>query len=243
LASDPTQRIGLLINGEVVLGRDIEGEDTINLASFNAGKFGVSRRHLMLRPTASHLYATDLGSTNGTTRNGRSIGVRTPYPLTSGDMLSLGKLRIAFTIEERPHFQTGILEKKIDLADALTEIAKSITSQLDLDQVLNQMVETAMTLTSAGETSIWLVDEVTGDLFLEAQRGIEDETITRMRLPIDGESLAGKVITTGQPMRVWRQPGEDQIKVKTNYLVEALAYVPLTLGGVTFGVLAATHRE
>ncbi|MFO7678750.1 MAG: GAF domain-containing protein [Chloroflexota bacterium] len=243
LASDPTQRIGLLINGEVVLGRDIEGEDTINLAPFDAGKFGMSRRHLMLRPTASHLYATDLGSTNGTTRNGRSIGVRTPYPLTSGDMLSLGKLRIGFTIEERPHFQTGILEKKIDLADALTEIAKSITSQLDLDQVLNQMVETAMTLTSAGETSIWLVDEVSGDLFLEAQRGIEDETITRMRLPIDGESLAGKVITTGQPMRVWRQPGEDQIKVKTNYLVEALAYVPLTLGGVTFGVLAATHRE
>jgi signal transduction histidine kinase len=169
--------------------------------------------------------------------------VRTPYPLVDGDTLTLGKLRLILRIIERPHFQTGVLEKKIDLADALTEIAKSITSQLDLDQVLNQMVETAMTLTSAGETSIWLVDEATGDLFLEAQRGMEDESIQRMRLPINEDTLAGKVIQTGDPLRVWRQPGEDQIKVKTNYLVEALAYVPLTLGGVTFGVLAATHRE
>lgn len=243
LLSDPTKRIGLNINGEAVLGRDHEGDEMVDLSQFGAGQFGVSRRHLMLRPTASHLYATDLGSTNGTTRNGRSIGVRTPYPITSGDVLSLGKLRIALTIEERPHFQTGVLEKKIDLADALTEIAKSITSQLDLDQVLNQMVETAMTLTAAGETSIWLVDENSGDLFLEAQQGIEDEAIKRMRLPITEDTLAGQVVKTGQPSRVWRQPGEEQIKVKTNYLVEALAYVPLTLGGVTFGVLAATHRD
>jgi K+-sensing histidine kinase KdpD len=243
LAQDPQNRMGLDVNGEIVLGRDSIDDNAVDLKQFEASLLGVSRQHLMLRPTASHVYATDMGSTNGTLRNGRSIGVRTPYPLTNGDTLTLGKLRLVFRIIERPHFQTGVLEKKIDLADALTEIAKSITSQLDLEQVLNQMVETAMTLTSAGETSIWLVDETSGDLFLEAERGIEDENIKRMRLPITEDTPAGKVIKTGQSLRVWRQPGEDQIKVKTNYLVEALAYVPLTLGGVTFGVLSATHRD
>lgn len=243
LAQNPQNRMGLDVNGEILLGRDLEEDNAVDLKQFEAGLLGVSRRHLMFRPTASHLYATDLGSTNGTMRNGRSIGVRTPYPLVDGDTLTLGKLRLILRIVERPHFQTGVLKQKIDLADALTEIAKSITSQLDLDQVLNQMVETAMTLTAAGETSIWLVDEQTGELFLEAQRGIEDENIQRMRLPINDDTLAGKVIKTGQPLRVWRQPGEEQIKVKTNYLVEALAYVPLTLGGVTFGVLSATHSE
>ncbi len=243
LAQNPQNRIGLNLNGEIVLGRDSEDANAVDLTQFEASQFGVSRQHLMLRPTASHVYASDMGSTNGTMRNGRSIGVRTPYPLADGDTITLGKLRLVLRIVERPHFQTGVLEKKIDLADALTEIAKSITSQLDLEQVLNQMVETAMTLTSAGETSIWLVDEQSGDLFLEVQRGIEDENVQRMRLPINEDTLAGKVIKTGQPLRVWRQPGEDQIKVKTNYLVEALAYVPLTLGGVTFGVLAATHRD
>lgn len=242
-SGNPTQRLGFDVNGEVVLGRDHEREDVIDLQEFDAGTMGVSRQHLLLRPTASHLYAIDLGSTNGTLQNGRSIGVRTPYSLTDGDALTLGQLRLVLRIVERPQFQTGALARKIDLADAMTEIAKSITSQLDLDQVLNQVVEVAMTLTSAGDTSIWLVDETSGDLFLEAQRGIEDEAIRRLRLPIDGDTLAGKVIQTGEPLRVWRQPGEEQIKVKTNYLVEALVYVPIALGGVTFGVLAATHRQ
>jgi K+-sensing histidine kinase KdpD len=243
LADDPTQRLGFDVNGEVVVGRDLDDGRTIDLATFEASARGVSRRHLLLRPAATHLYAIDLESTNGTMQNGRSIGVRTPYSLSDGDLLSLGQLRLILRIIERPHFQTGSLARKVDLADAMTEIAKSITSQLDLDEVLNQVVEAAMTLTSAGDTSIWLVDEESGDLFLEAQRGIEDEAIQRMRLPIDGESLAGRVIQTGEPLRVWRQPGEDQIKVKTNYLVEALVYVPIMLGGTTFGVLAATQGQ
>ncbi len=242
LASDPLRRLGFDINGEVILGRDLDEGNVVDLQAFDASSLGVSRRHLMLRPAATHLYAIDLGSTNGTMRNGRSIGVKTPYSLADGDVLTLGHLRLVLHIIEKPQYQTGVLERKIDLADAMTEIAKSITSQLDLDEVLNQVVEAAMTLTSAGETSIWLVDETSGELFLEAQRGIEDEAIQRLRLPIDADTLAGKVIQTGQPLRVWRQPGEDQIKVKTNYLVEALAYVPITLGGITFGVLAGTHR-
>lgn len=243
LATNPQTCLGLDINGEVILGRDLNESNVVDLQIFEASSMGVSRQHLVLRPAATHLYAIDLGSTNGTMRNGRPIGVKTPYSLADGDLLTLGQLRLILHIIERPQYQTGVLERKIDLADAMTEIAKSITSQLDPDEVLNQVVDAAMTLTSAGDTSIWLVDEISGDLFLEAQRGIEDEAIRRLRLPIDGESLAGKVVQSGQPLRVWRQPGEEQIKVKTNYLVEALAYVPITLGGVTFGVLAATHRQ
>jgi two-component system, OmpR family, phosphate regulon sensor histidine kinase PhoR len=237
------RQAGYDILGEVIFGRDSSDANVVDLQEFGAVNMGVSRHHLMLRPTATHLYAIDLGSTNGTLRNGRSIGVNTPYALADGDILTLGQLRLVLHIVERPHYQTGLLERKGDLADSMTQIAKSITSQLDLDQVLSQVVDAAMSLTAAGETSIWLVDETSGELFLEAQRGIEDEAIHRLRLPIDGDSLVGKVIQSGRPLRVWRQPGEDQIKVKTNYLVEALAYVPITLGGVTFGVLAATHRQ
>jgi len=98
-------------------------------------------------------------------------------------------------------------------------------------------------MTLAGEAAVWLVDEQTGELFLEAQRGIEDERIRRMRLPATDDSLVGKVVKTGKPIRASREPGGEPIKVKTGYLVESLIYVPLTLGGVTFGVLAAAHRE
>jgi signal transduction histidine kinase len=245
MASNPSQEIALELNGEVVLGRNVDEPNMIDLTQFGAGQEGVSRQHLILRPAPTNLFAIDLSSTNGSMRNGRSIGVNTPYPLSDGDVLTLGALQIIINIDGRPALQTAplIMEQRLDLADALSQIAKSITSQLELDDVLNHVVEMAGVLTNAGETAIWLVDEQTGELFLEAERGISDEKIRRMRLPTVGNSLAGQVIKTQKSVRTSRKPGEEQINVKTGYLAEALVYVPITLGGVTFGVLSAGHRD
>lgn len=236
-------QFGLDINGEVIFGRSDRAPNLVDLAEYNAAELGVSRQHLKLLPTFSNLFAMDLGSTNGTNRNGRSIGRHIPSRLVSGDMLTLGKLMLIVRIEERPSFQTALLEHKSNLADAMSQIAKAITSQLDLDEVLNRVVETAMLLTSAGETGIWLVDEDTGELFLEAERGIEDEKVRRMRLPIGEDNLMAQVIKSGETRSAHRQPGEDRIKIKTHYLVEALVYVPIKLEGVTLGVVAAVHRD
>jgi signal transduction histidine kinase len=243
LASDPSVCFGLDINDEITLGRGGSGPDFLDLGPYKAAEMGVSRRHAILRPTPSKLYVLDVGSTNGTWRNGRSIGVNTPYNIVDRDTLTFGRLQFVVRIVERPRGETGVLQKKADLADALTQMAKAITSQLELDEVLAQVLDMAVAMTSAGEAAVWLVDEQSGELFLEAQRGIEDERIKRMRLPATDDSLVGKVIRTGKPLRASREPGGEPIKVKTGYLVESLIYVPLTLGGVTFGVLAAAHRE
>jgi two-component system, OmpR family, phosphate regulon sensor histidine kinase PhoR len=243
--SEPGASFGLDIQGELLFGRDIDQKNAVDLSACGAAEHGVSRQHAILRPTATNLFLIDLGSTNGTTRNGRSIGVNTPYPLVNGDIISLGGLRLAIQIVERPSLQgqTAELQAPPDLAAALSQIAKSITSQLNLDEVLNQVATMAMLLTAAGETGIWLVDERTGELFLEAQQGIKDSRLRRMRLPIREDTLAGQVIQSGQSLRTSRQEDGDPIKLKTNYLVEALVYVPIKLGGVTLGVISAVHRQ
>lgn len=243
LATDRSRSLGLDINGEIILGRNIDAPNLVDLTEFGAGELGVSRQHALLKPTETDLFVVDLGSTNGTFCNNEAIEVDSNHSLLSGDTLTLGRLQFIVYVVERPSFQTTLLGPRLHLEDALLQITKSITSQLDLDEVLNQIAEMAMSLTSAGETGIWLVDEFTGELFLEAERGIEDERVRRMRLPIREDTLVGKVIRTGQPLRARRRPGQDQIKVKTNYLVEALVYVPITLGNETIGVLAAVHRE
>ncbi|MCB9418761.1 MAG: GAF domain-containing protein [Ardenticatenaceae bacterium] len=242
LASDPTRRLGLDINGEVILGRNIDAPNLVDLTDLGGSEFGVSRQHVLLRPTTNDLLVVDLGSTNGTFCNNQQLDVNDTYALSSGDTLTLGRLQFVVHIIRRPGVQTALLAASLNLEDALMKIARAITSKLDLDEVLNQIAEMAMTLTSAGETGIWLVDELTGELFLEAERGITDERVRRMRLPIRRDTLVGKVIRTGKPARARRAPGEDQIKVKTNYLVEALVYVPIKLGQETLGVLAAVHR-
>lgn len=103
LAADKRQRFGLEINDEVHLGRGKNESNVIDLTPYGAEQLGVSRRHVTLRPTASNLFVVDLGSTNGTKRNGRSIGLNTPYSLADGDTLSLGNLELVVQIVKRPY--------------------------------------------------------------------------------------------------------------------------------------------
>ena len=243
VTADKQQELGLEINDEIHLGRGKNDSGLIDLTPYGAERLGVSRQHIALRPTPANLFVIDLGSTNGTRRNGRSIGLNTPYALADGDLLSLGNLELTVRIVKRPHMQTSPLKERPDLVQALSQIGKAITSQLNLEEVLNQVVTTAMTLTAAGETSIWLVDEASGELFLEARRGIDDAKLRRKRMPINEDTPAGRVIKTGKPIRTHSEPGEAAQQIMTGYLVEALAYVPITLGGVTFGVLASAHKE
>lgn len=243
VGGEPAQHFGLDINGEITFGRGVDTPDLVDLTPYEAETRGVSRRHLILRPTPNNLYAIDLGSTNGSLRNDRSIGVNTPFTLADGDRLTLGHMEMKVRIIGRPYLQTTPLKQKPDLVDALSQIAAAITSNLNLDEVLNQVAATAMSLTAAGETSIWLVDANTGELFLEAELGVDDSRLRRKRMPIREDTPAGQVIRTGRPVRTHRQPGQEKPQLMTGYLVEALAFVPITLGGVTFGVLSAAHNK
>lgn len=244
MVSDSSRRFGLDINGEVILGRGGSTPKMIDMTPYDAELYGVSRRHVMLRPTATNLFVIDMASTNGSMRNGRSIGIRTPYPLIDGDILSLGKLQLSIRILDRPHIYTAPLrQKELSLAESLSQIAKAITSQLDLDEVMHQVAATAMSLTKGSEAAIWLVDQLSGEMFLEVERGVDDERVQRKRLPLQDDSLVAKVVQTGKPVRVNHRPGQTPIQLTTGYLVEAAVHVPITLGGVTFGVLSVMHRE
>ena len=242
LVHDPSRCFGLEINGEVELGRDDEAPGLVSLSDYDGEALGVSRRHALLRSTETHLYIVDLGSTNGTWQNGHSIGVHMPYQLMNGDLLRLGRLEFIVKIVRRPVGRAGALSPKGRWAKAVVSMAQAITSQLNFDEVLQQALEIAVTCAAADETSVWLLDEQTGELFLEASRGIKDERIQRMRLPVT-DTLPGKAIEAGKPLYFNNAPGGEKLKVKTGYLVEAVIYLPLILGGVTFGVLSAAHRK
>jgi len=242
MTADPDSGPEVEVDGEVVLGLRTGGADVVDLGPYNAAEMGVSRRHLKLWATDAGLFALDMESTNGTLLNGQRLRPNTPYRVGDGDVLSLGKLTFVLRVLGGPKTHTQDLRQKADLADALAQLAKAITAQLDVDAVLDQALEMAMRFTNAGETSIWLVDEETDELFLVAQRGIEDERIRRMRLPVS-DPLVSQVLSTGNPLRASRTATGELVKVKTDYMVEALLYVPLKHADGVFGVLAATHRE
>lgn len=95
-ASLPQLIIGLDIYGDVVLGRSSKGDDgaevDVDLTDLDAFKYGVSRRHAMLRPTHSKLFLIDLGSTNGTFVNMIPVGRGVAFEVRHGDIVALAGL-------------------------------------------------------------------------------------------------------------------------------------------------------
>jgi two-component sensor histidine kinase/putative methionine-R-sulfoxide reductase with GAF domain len=241
LASDPDANFELELQDEVLLGA-ASYPGMIDLQPYRAKEHGVSRQHAKISGTTSTLSVVDLESTNGTSVNGQPIKANTPHTLTSGDVLKLGGLELIIRVIRAPSKPAEVFHQHADLASILEKMAKAITAQLNVDEVLNQALGMTMSLTSAREASLWLVDGESGELFLEAEQGIDDEAIRRMRLSVD-DTMAGKVIKSGKSLRANRSSTNDPIKIKTGYIVEALLYVPLTHGGHTFGVLSAIHRE
>lgn len=96
----------LEIRGDVVIGshRDSNERLDVNIASWRGYDHGVSRRHIMLRPSRHKLFVMDLRSTNGTHINGLPLGVGWAYALKDGDLMTLGRLhvRVRITQEATP---------------------------------------------------------------------------------------------------------------------------------------------
>ncbi len=141
-------------------------------------------------------------------------------------------------LTERLMISNQQLEQRIRELNTLFGIGKSVTSVLNQDRLLSRLVEAAVYLTNAEEGSLLLVDSETNELYMVATRGIDDRVARSFRLQVE-DSLAGQVITSGQPLIYG---GDDIKKIKTAYLVRSLMYVPLKLKGEVRGVLNVNNR-
>lgn len=96
--------LGLDLFGDVILGRGQSrpGYILVNLDPYNAQDLGVSREHALVRPTRTHLYIIDQGSTNGTIINGAAAGRGTATSLKHEDLIRLGNLVLMLYILRKP---------------------------------------------------------------------------------------------------------------------------------------------
>jgi two-component system NtrC family sensor kinase len=122
--------------------------------------------------------------------------------------------------------------------EALAQIANAITAMLDLDDVLKAIVEAAVRITGAEESSLLLLDEETGQLTMRASWNFDEEFARTLSLPVQ-DSLAGQAILSGQPVKIDQDTPQ---KIKTSYLVHSLLYCPLQARGRRIGVLGVDNR-
>lgn len=148
---------------------------------------------------------------------------------------------MAETNEER-HLPTPtqLLERHVRELSTLHDIARAMTSVLDLESVLNRIVEAAVYLTNAEEGFLLLVDDETGDLTLRAGKGLGEKAARGMSIKVT-DSIAGQVVKTGRPIRMGGFRRDEEYKVKTGYLVKSLVNVPIKTPDRVIGILAVDH--
>ncbi len=131
------------------------------------------------------------------------------------------------------------LQRQLQEINALYTIGKSVTSLLDLEQVLARVVEAATFMARAEEGSLMLLDRPGGELYLRAAKNVDEKVARGLRLRVE-DSLAGRVVNTGKPVVL---TGEGLKKITTAYLVKSLLMVPLRMPdrGV-IGVLVVDNK-
>lgn len=133
----------------------------------------------------------------------------------------------------RPNMQ------RLDEIQTLFALGRSLTEVLNLSEVLNRIVEAARRLTNAEEGMILLPDDETSELWLRAKVGIDVEVARNFRIKTH-DTLAGSVFRSGKPLMIAEQGPQ---KIKTEYFVNALLYVPILLRGTPIGVFGVNNRQ
>ncbi|NDJ54448.1 MAG: FHA domain-containing protein [Chloroflexi bacterium] len=101
---DARKVLGIDLYGDVIFGRGDSqpGRIIVDMEPYGAQELGVSREHLMLRPTKNTLFAIDQGSTNGSFVNGAKLGRGIATQIKNEDMLTLGSMVLMVSIVKRP---------------------------------------------------------------------------------------------------------------------------------------------
>jgi diguanylate cyclase (GGDEF)-like protein len=135
---------------------------------------------------------------------------------------------------------------QINGLQVLARIGQSLTSTLELDEVLRRIVEAGVLLTQAEEGFLALLDEDSDQLYLRAVKNIDQTRSSTMRIPVS-DSLAGQVVATRKPLRIGQPDRSQPLKVSTGFLVRSLLHVPILSKGQVLGVLSmdnqVTHRN
>ena len=127
----------------------------------------------------------------------------------------------------------------------LVELSVTLNSTLDLDELLQQITETATELLDCEASSILLYDEKNPRLYFAAATGSDPAELAKIPVPIEG-SLAGTIFRTNQPMilnNVEQDPRHyTLVSNKVKFKTRSLLGVPMPIKDRTMGVLEAINK-
>lgn len=149
------------------------------------------------------------------------------------------------TSSESPSAAQDEHSKWLKQLSTFTELGKTVTSSLDIKEVLSIVMEKIRDMLRPKNWSLLLVDEKTNDLCFEIVVGEGAEKIKDIRLKI-GEGIAGWVAKEGTPLLV---PDAQQdprfakkVDDKSRFITKSVICVPLISKGKILGVIELINK-
>ena len=137
-------------------------------------------------------------------------------------------------------------ERRTRQLTSLNEVARSLTSTLELEPLLNQILNSAVEILNCEAGSLLLVDQETGELVFEVAVGPVASDLIGRRLP-PGTGLVGKAVDSRLPLiqNDVRRSKEwfDKSDAQTGFTTNDLLVVPMQVKDKVLGVIEVINRK
>jgi len=142
-------------------------------------------------------------------------------------------------MSEARQFET-IDARQLESLRVFHEVARALTSNLELDAVLRTIVRTMEEFFGPEQWSLLIVDEEAQELYCALAAGASDEGWRDIRIPIN-QGIAGRVAASGLPLVIadigadpmWSRYAKDNPELN----LQSIASLPIRHGDRTLGVL------
>jgi diguanylate cyclase (GGDEF)-like protein len=138
------------------------------------------------------------------------------------------------------------LKRSVDELRAFNEIGRTLTSTLEIGEVLRIIMQKVSELLGPSNWSLLLLDERTSDLYFEVSIGEGSEKFKGVRIAL-GEGLAGWVAREGQAVLVDHARSDPRFSSRCEEMDErttrCVLAVPLRSKGRVFGVIELLNDE
>lgn len=138
------------------------------------------------------------------------------------------------------------MTRTIEELRVFNDIGKTLTSTLDISEVLSLIMQKTSQLLKPTNWSLLLVDQETSELYFEIAVGEGSDKLRDLRLPM-GEGVVGWVAKEGKPLLVSDTLKDerwcDKVDDMTKFSTRAIACVPMMVRDSCLGVIELVNSE
>jgi len=168
--------------------------------------------------------------------------------LKASDKLKLENLNLcrsivsqaAFAIENARLYED--VQQKAEEASSLYQVAQRLSSILDVDELLDQILKVVVESFGYLNCAILLVDKKKKELFVKTAHGFADELMKNMKIKVGEQGITGWVAQTGQALVVGDVSKDKRYVMGMEECKSEIA-VPLIFKGKIIGVLDAESEK